>query len=66
MVVCLLFQVGVVSTRSESKDLIALREERDTFEGLFQSKAEECAELAKKNTVLLAQVHALSVWGEGL
>lgn len=32
--------------------MVDLREERDTFEALFQSKAEECAELSKTNTHL--------------
>ena len=47
----------MVSGRSESKALTALKDERDNFESLFQSKAEECAELAKANAALKAQVH---------
>ena len=47
----------MVSGRSESKALAALKDERDNFESLFQAKAEECAELAKANTTLKAQVH---------
>ena len=47
----------MVSGRSESKALAALKDERDNFESLFQSKAEECAELAKANAALKAQVH---------
>lgn len=46
----------MVTAGSESKALASLREERDSFESLFQAKAEECAELAKANTALKTQV----------
>ena len=41
---------------SESKELTALRDDRDYYESLFQAKAEECIGLVKANTHLKEQV----------
>ena len=46
----------MVSGGSESKALATLRDERDRYESLFETKAQECAELAQVNAQLKEKV----------